>query len=194
MYTITVRLRDGNRKSLHKRWNYYNSIKEIETCGYRTEKGGTWEEKVVGPELSAYQGPAPFAVVWVSKKNNIETHLYKEFTFTNIKLGQWETIRDKKENEYYKLKWYRDTITEFTSIPQDSITTSSDIHAPLMVEFLQGPFNRDPHAPGWTHPHARFIPMNTSVEEGYAITHTQGIYIRYIKKIDLPSGQISAEQ
>ena len=193
--TIIVRLRAGGNRSVHKRWNYANTIAELEKLGYRPEKDAHWETTTIGPEPSSYCGPAPFAVVWISEKNNTQTDLYKEFTFHHITIGKWVSVKGANEQSFNRIQWYRDTITEFTSKQQSSeaplvYDTSS---TPLMIEFLQGPMGRDPHAPSWTYPNVRFIPMGTNVEEGFACVRTQGQFIRFIKKVPLSVGESTGE-
>jgi hypothetical protein len=194
-HTIIVRLRVGGNRSVHKRWDYANTTTELEKLGYRTEKGGHWETTTIGPEPSSYRGPAPFAVVWISEKNNTQTDIYKEFTFNHITLGKWVSTKGANEHSFNRVQWYRDTITEFSSKQQSSddplvYDTSS---TPFMIEFLQGPMGRDPHAPSWTYPTVRFIPVGTNVEEGFACVRTQGPFIRFIKKIPLSTGQSTGE-
>ena len=53
-HTIIVRLRVGGNRSVHKRWNYANTITELENLGYRTEKGGHWTKTTIGPEPVSY--------------------------------------------------------------------------------------------------------------------------------------------
>jgi len=187
-HTIIVRLHVGGNRSIHKRWNYANTITELENLGYRHEKGGHWTTTTIGPEPSSYCGPAPFAEVWISEKNNTQTDLYKEFTFNHITLGKWVSVKGANEHSFNRVQWYRDTITEFSSKQH-----SSEDSTPLMIEFLQGPMGRDPHAPSWTYPTVRFIPVGTTVEEGFAGVRTQGHFIRFIKKIPLLTGQSTGE-
>tara|TARA_B110001450_G_scaffold242723_1_gene253329 strand:- start:599 stop:1195 length:597 start_codon:yes stop_codon:yes gene_type:complete len=191
-YSITVRLRQGERREIHNRWGYSHTITELESHGHRTERGGQWKKKIVGPEPSSYRGPAPFAVMWFSEKNGAQTDIYKEYTFLDITIGKWtNAVRGTNDTAFALTSWYRDTITDYISRDTDSSTI---ITTPLMIEFLQGPMNRDMHAPGWTYPTARFIPMHTPVEEGYDHTHSRGAHIRYIKKIPLASGESTGEQ
>ena len=94
-------------------------------------------------------------------------------------------------NSLNEIRWYRDTITEFNSM---SDVSPLHIYTPLIIEYLQGPMNRDPHAPSWTYPQARFIHMDTPIEDGFALVSTQGHHIRFVKSVPLPSGESTAEQ
>ena len=39
-YSITVRLRQGERREIPERWGYSHTITELESHGHRTERGG----------------------------------------------------------------------------------------------------------------------------------------------------------
>ena len=183
LYTITVRLRNGTTRKLPKRWNYYNTIEDLEKTCHRTEKGARWEVLLSERNSSRYQE-------WISKKNNVQTDIYKEYTCRGIRLGTWIMIQNNN-NSLNEIRWYRDTITEFNSM---SDVSPLHIYTPLIIEYLQGPMNRDPHAPSWTYPQARFIHMDTPIEDGFALVSTQGRHIRFVKSVPLPSGESTAEQ